>query len=494
MPLRFTLRQLEYLVAVGETGSIAAASERVNVSSPSISAAIAQLEQSFGLQLFVRRHAQGLSLTQGGRQFVDEARTVLAAAGRLNDLANGITGQVRGPLSVGCLVTFAQVLLPRLRRSFVTRYPEVDFRQYERHQAEILDGIRQARLDVALTYDLDIPADLEFVPLLKLPPYALLPPDHPLAARDHVTPQDLAPHPMVLLDLPFSTDYFLEIFRPHGLRPRVVERTRDMGVMRWWRTASAIPSPISTAIGLAPGGAIASRGRPAAGSGAGRGDDCADHPRLHRPLPRGRCLRGRFCPGRPRRDRLIVARGPSDDARRRGAGPAGGSGGGAARPGGPCRTLASRGGWKPGFGRRLVFHCSVGLFWADPSRLRAAGRGRCWPRWAACPRCGTGGRWRERRADIGGAWLVQIRAPCHCRPVAARIMGNHPRPRPSSADPRLETATGYGDSACLPFCHMGGHVEDRYGRWPAGFRGIRRWADEVPGLIAGARWQGASFR
>jgi DNA-binding transcriptional LysR family regulator len=55
MPLRFTLRQLEYLVAVGDAGSIAAAADRVNVSSPSISAAIAQLEGEFGLPLFVRR-------------------------------------------------------------------------------------------------------------------------------------------------------------------------------------------------------------------------------------------------------------------------------------------------------------------------------------------------------------------------------------------------------------------------------------------------------
>lgn len=232
MARHFTLRQLEYLVAVGETGSIAAASERMNVSSPSISAAIAQLEQEFGLQLFVRRHAQGLSLTTGGRQFLEEARAVLTAAGRLNDLANAITGQVRGPLSVGCLQTFAEIVLPRLRRSFVSQYPLVEFRQFERHQAEILDGIRQARLDVALTYDLDIPSDLAFLPLLKLQPYALFAPDHPLASRPHVTPQDLAPHPMVLLDLPFSTDYFLEIFRPHALRPKVVERTRDMGVMR----------------------------------------------------------------------------------------------------------------------------------------------------------------------------------------------------------------------------------------------------------------------
>ncbi len=232
MALRFTLRQLEYLVAVGETGSIAAAADRVNVSSPSISVAIAQLEQEFGLPLFVRRHAQGLSLTQGGRQFVAEARAVLTAAARLNDLANEITGKVRGPLSVACLQTFAQFVLPGLRRSFTDLYPEVEFRQFERHQAEIFEGLRQAHFDVALTYDLDIPADLRFEPLLPLPPYALFAAEHPLAARASVTAADLAPHPMVLLDLPFSSDYFLDVFRPLSLRPKIVERTRDISVMR----------------------------------------------------------------------------------------------------------------------------------------------------------------------------------------------------------------------------------------------------------------------
>jgi DNA-binding transcriptional LysR family regulator len=232
MPIRFTLRQLEYFVAVGEAGSIALAAERINVSSPSISAAIAQLEHEFGLQLFLRRHAQGLSLTQGGRQFVAEARAVLGAANRLNDLANDITGKVRGRLSVGCLVTFAQMVVPRVRRSFVDRFPEVEFRQYELDQAEIFAGLRAARLDVALTYELDIPPDLTFQPLLSLAPHAVLHEGHPLADRAHVTPAELAPLPMVLLDLPFSTNYFMDLFRPTGLRPNVVERTRDLGVMR----------------------------------------------------------------------------------------------------------------------------------------------------------------------------------------------------------------------------------------------------------------------
>lgn len=232
MPLRFTLRQLEYLVAVGEAGSIAAASDRVNVSSPSISAAIAQLEAEFGLALFVRKHAHGLTLTQGGRQFVAQARAVLAEAARLNDIAGAITGEVRGPLSVGCLQTFAQVVLPRLRRGFIDRFPAVEFHQSELDQTGIFEGLRSATLDVALTYDLDIPSDIRFEPMIQLPPYAILPADHPLAGRATVSPAELADLPMVLLDLPFSNDYFLQVFAREGLRPRIVERTRDMGVMR----------------------------------------------------------------------------------------------------------------------------------------------------------------------------------------------------------------------------------------------------------------------
>ncbi|NEX46346.1 LysR family transcriptional regulator [Pseudotabrizicola algicola] len=232
MPLRFTLRQLEYLVAVGEAGSIAVAAERINVSSPSISAAIAHLEQEFGLQLFVRRHAQGLSLTSAGRQMFDHARQVLAQAGQLNDLAASITQTVQGPLHVGGLITFAQVILPQLRRSFTDLHPQVDFHQSEGDQPELYDRLRNARLDAALGYDLDIPADLAFVPLASLTPYAVLPASHPLAAQASLTPQDLAPHPMVLLDLPLSADYFLSCFHAAGLKPRIVERTRDMGVMQ----------------------------------------------------------------------------------------------------------------------------------------------------------------------------------------------------------------------------------------------------------------------
>ncbi len=232
MAQRFTIRQLEYFVAVGEAGSIALAGERVNVSSPSISAAIAQLESEFGLQLFVRKHAHGLSLTQGGRQFLVQAKTVLAAAEELNGLASDITGQVQGPLNIGCLSTIAQLVLPQLRKRFEAKFPKVRIKQSELHQAAIFDQLRNGKTDIALTYDLEIPGDISFVPMLNLPPYAILAQSHPLAGRANLTPEDLAEYPMILLDLPFSGDYFLSYFSSAGLKPHIAERTRDMAVMR----------------------------------------------------------------------------------------------------------------------------------------------------------------------------------------------------------------------------------------------------------------------
>ena len=230
--LRFTLRQLEYFVAVGESGSIAVASERVNVSSPSISAAISQLEEEFGLPLFARQHAKGLSLTLAGRQMMEKAKCVLNEAESMVDLAVDISGTIQGPLSVGCMLTFAQVVLPSLRLSFEQRFPDVRFRQYELDQAAIFTNLRRAEIDVALTYDLDLPNDLSFQVLASLPPYAMFGKDHPLSEQSCVSIEQLAPFPMALLDLPFSTDYFQSFFVQSGVKPLVTERTRDMAVLR----------------------------------------------------------------------------------------------------------------------------------------------------------------------------------------------------------------------------------------------------------------------
>lgn len=232
MPLRFTLRQLEYFVAVGEAGSIAKAAEQVNVSPPSISASIAQLEDELGVQLFVRKHSHGLSLTSGGRLFLKEAARLLTEADALNDIAGDIAGKVRGPLAVGCLLTFAPIVLPALRMKFEHAYPDVRFRQFERDQGQLLEMLRNGEIDAALTYDLELSQDMTFEPLMQLPAYVMLPAQHRLADEASITPEDLVDEPMVLLDLPVSREYFLSAFQHRGLRPNIVERTADIAVMQ----------------------------------------------------------------------------------------------------------------------------------------------------------------------------------------------------------------------------------------------------------------------
>ncbi len=232
MQTRFTLRQLEYFTCAAEVGSIAAAGRKLNVSSPSISTALSQLESELGTALFARQRAQGLSLTEAGRTLAAQAAVILSEATELTRIAGTFSDVIQGPLHLGCLVTFAQIVVPDLRRSFETAHQNVSISQVELTQPEIFAALRRAEIDLGLSYAIDVPQDLEFHPVRTLPPYVMLAPDHPLAGRTSLTIQDLADHKMVLLDLPLSSDYFRSFFDVCNVSPTIAERTKDMAVAR----------------------------------------------------------------------------------------------------------------------------------------------------------------------------------------------------------------------------------------------------------------------
>lgn len=223
--MRFTLRQLTYFIAAAETGSVTRAAEQVNISQPSISAAILHLEVEFGAQLFVRHHAQGLSLTPAGQRLLVAAKEALRTTQGLYDVVNSAMGVVAGPINLGSFRTFTPLIVPELWKSFVTRHPEVQLHVTEGSEAELLEGLRNARIDVALTYELSMTADMNFVPLAELPTYILLAADHPLATRPRLKLSDLEQEPFILLDLPLTRQYFLSLFERAGIAPRVVAET-----------------------------------------------------------------------------------------------------------------------------------------------------------------------------------------------------------------------------------------------------------------------------
>jgi len=230
--MRYTLRQLEYFIAAAETGSITQASERISISQPSISTAISQLENELDVQLFVRHHAQGLSLTPVGRIMLVEAKRLVEQAQSLYSVATEAREEVRGVLNVGCFTPLAPMILPELAISFKSGYPKADIHPHVDHQEALLNGLRRVMIDVAITYDLQLPPDVDFQPLVDLPVHALVGENHPIARHSAVTLQELAEYPFILLDLPISTEYFLAIFMKEGVQPNIAYRLSQPDMIR----------------------------------------------------------------------------------------------------------------------------------------------------------------------------------------------------------------------------------------------------------------------
>lgn len=230
--MRYTLRQLEYFIAAGETGSITLASERVHISQPSISTAIFHLEKELGVQLFIRHHAQGVSLTPAGRDLLREAKTLIAQAENLYSVACDTSEEVRGRLSLGCMVTLAPMLIPELTHSFNASFPATQIRHVDGDQEQMFSGLRRSEIDVAITYDLQIPGDLGFVPLVTLPPHVIVSETHRFATISSLGLRELAPEPLILLDLPLSREYFLGLFLKEGLQPNIAARSSHPELVR----------------------------------------------------------------------------------------------------------------------------------------------------------------------------------------------------------------------------------------------------------------------
>lgn len=230
--MKFTFRQLAYFIAAAESGSITLASKRASISQPAISTAISHIERELNVQLFLRHHAQGLSLTPAGRALLREAKQLLKQAEGLYSAAADISHHMRGELSVGWFATLAPIVMPELVCSFYKAFPETQIRSVESHQEGLLTSLRRAETEVAITYDLQITEDIAFAPLATLPPYALFGGSHPLARERTVKLGQLAPLPMVLLDMPMSREYFLALFIRERLEPNIGWSSAKFDVVR----------------------------------------------------------------------------------------------------------------------------------------------------------------------------------------------------------------------------------------------------------------------
>lgn len=227
--IHLNLRQLEYFVAAARHGGAARAAEALSVSQPSISKAIADLEELWGEPLFIRLHARGLELTARGALRHREAHALLEQA---RTLAAPRSGELAGLLRVGCLSTLAPRWLPDMLSRMAAAWPAIEVQLVEGDTETLTRMLERGALDVALMYDLGLARGVRLAPVMQLRPYALLPWGHRLAQATSLRIADLAREPLVLINLPHSREYFLSLFRDAGVAPRIAHESASLEMIR----------------------------------------------------------------------------------------------------------------------------------------------------------------------------------------------------------------------------------------------------------------------
>ncbi|TKV57664.1 LysR family transcriptional regulator [Nakamurella flava] len=216
------IRQLQYLVAVADTGTFTAAAAREHVAQPAISAQIATLEREVGQRLFTRT-ARGAEPTEAGRELLTHARDILDRLTRAREAMSELAGVLRGRVTVGTmrgapLGRLADVL-GRFRRS----HQGVDLTVREGESAALLDQLTAGAVDLALVGLWGrAPAGITTSTVLDSSVGAVVAATDPWAARRQVTLAQAADRPIVTL-VPGTgvRTAFDAACRQQGLSPRV---------------------------------------------------------------------------------------------------------------------------------------------------------------------------------------------------------------------------------------------------------------------------------
>lgn len=148
-PHPFTLRQLQYVVAVANSKSFRGAAAACHVSQPSLSSQIAQVEGALGVPLF-ERDRRGVLLTPAGVELVERARTLLRDADDLVTAAQRFADPLSGTLRVGVIPTISPYLLPDAAPMLRKAYPRLSLVYREEKTSVLVDRLEQGELDAAV--------------------------------------------------------------------------------------------------------------------------------------------------------------------------------------------------------------------------------------------------------------------------------------------------------------------------------------------------------
>jgi LysR family transcriptional regulator, hydrogen peroxide-inducible genes activator len=147
--VRFSVRQLQYIVAIADLGGFRKAAAACGVSQPSLSAQVAQVEAALGVQLF-ERNARGVRVSATGAALVERARQVLVSVQDLQAAAHQKSDPLRGTVRIGVIPTVCPYLLPEVAPALQHSLPDLHIVWSEDKTATLTQQIEEGRLDAAI--------------------------------------------------------------------------------------------------------------------------------------------------------------------------------------------------------------------------------------------------------------------------------------------------------------------------------------------------------
>ncbi|HEX4223136.1 MAG TPA: LysR substrate-binding domain-containing protein [Pseudonocardiaceae bacterium] len=192
------LRQLRYFVTVAEELHFGRAAERLHIGQPAVSQQIRQLERELGVELFDRspRHVR---LTEAGRRFLPEARTVLAAEERARAIITDLLGERGGTLRLGTSDGLG-ARLEAVLDEFARRAPKVHVELVSATTRTRLDRVRAGQLDATFVRGIDASPQLRLEPVWTDQVLVALPANNALAGNDPIGLAELATVPLRLTE------------------------------------------------------------------------------------------------------------------------------------------------------------------------------------------------------------------------------------------------------------------------------------------------------
>lgn len=191
------LHQLRYFVAVAETGNFTRASERSNVSQPSLSQQIINLEKELKHKLFHRLGRKAV-LTEAGSVFLDRARRILFEIDDSTRELQDSPGLER-KITVGAITTLAPYLIPQMLALCRTRLPHLQVNLREDFRPDLTKAVLDGELDLAIV---SLPVKdprISVEPLFDETLLLVVGKPHPLASKPEVTTEDLVDQTFILL-------------------------------------------------------------------------------------------------------------------------------------------------------------------------------------------------------------------------------------------------------------------------------------------------------